>query len=163
MKNETHKEKMKRKKMKRNERKKMDQNDNSEWFLYKASAGQDKKLNYIGLRPTKLLNSSNSLLKEQDFLTHRFMENGQLETENSQVMVAEKRNVVVEGIKKITGTDVTGCCVGFGDDLPSHFIVSFTHNGKLINLKGYVADLEVDHETTTLTPKETPMYNSTVH
>jgi hypothetical protein len=117
--------------------------------LYQGSVGLDEKLKYIGLRPSKTLEHENPLIREPDFAIHHFMTSGQIEVENSTETVKEKRDIVVEGLKKLTQTqkvDVTGVCVGFGDDHPTHFLVSFVHDGKLVNLKGHVADLDANHE-----------------
>jgi len=144
---------MNRKERRKQESRNRRSNKDDEWFVYDASVGEEQKIQYIGMRPTKTLENENPVIRELDFAMNHFMEVGEIEVENCKETVKEKRDVVVEGLKKLTRTqkvDVTGVCVGFGDDVSTHFIVSFVHEGKLVSLKGYVADLETDYTPTTM-------------
>ena len=156
-KSETHKEKMERKEMERRNSMEVKVphkgSDKDEYCLYRASVGEDEKLEYIGVRPTKSLHHENAVIREPDFAMNRFMQTGEIDVWDNLTGVKEKRDLIVDGLRNLTGNqevDNMGVCVGFGEDEPTHFIVSFTHQGKLINLKGFVADLDTDYHATTM-------------
>ena len=123
----------------------MNKNNNDEYCMYEGSIDTEEgNTNYTGIENTKWVKSSNPIIKQPVFAMHQYMSFGKTKVEQDVSTVKEKRDLISSALTKLVGNEkveIRGECVGYGEDIKTHFIVSFIHNGKLISLKGNVIDL----------------------